>query len=87
MLGQAHEDRAGFVNASPWSPNERRHNVAHGGGEKGFLFGEEDEVVGESKIKENAKGKAKGQAKGRANSVLRNQEDIDLGDMGSGTES
>jgi TBC1 domain family protein 5 len=88
MLGQAHEDRSGFVNASPWSPNERRYNAAHGGGEKGFLFGEEDEVVGEPKAKEKAQNKTiKGQAKGRTNSVLRAQEDIDLGDMGSGAET
>jgi hypothetical protein len=85
MLGQAHEDRSGFVNASPFSPNERRHNAAHGGTEKGFLFGEDDEVVGEPKVKE----KGKGQNKGRTNSLLRTQEDIDLGDFGggSGTET
>jgi TBC1 domain family protein 5 len=87
MLGQAHEDRSGFVNASPWSPNEKRYNAAHGGGEKGFLFGEEDEVIGDAKVPENTKTKAKGQVKGRANSTLRGQEDIDLGDMGSGTEA
>jgi TBC1 domain family protein 5 len=88
MLGQAHEDRSGFVNASPFSPNERRYNAAHGGVEKGFLFGEEDEVVGEAKTKEKTKSKV-GQVKGRTNSVLQAQEDIDLGDMGqeSGLEA
>jgi TBC1 domain family protein 5 len=87
MLGQAHEDRSGFVNASPFSPNERRYNAAHGGAEKGFLFGE-DELVGEQKAKEKMKLK-KGQVKGRTNSVLQSQEDIDLGDMGaeSGVEA
>jgi TBC1 domain family protein 5 len=86
MLGQAHEDRSGFVTASPFSPHEKRWNAAHGGSEKGFLFGEEDEVVGEVKVNED-KGKGKkGAAKGRSGSLLA-REDIGLGDMGSGSEA
>ncbi|KAF2433086.1 RabGAP/TBC [Tothia fuscella] len=91
MLGQAHEDRSGFVTASPFSPHERRWNAAHGGTEKGFLFGEEDDVVGDPpKVKvreEDGKGKSgkkdaggagrKGSLKGAGV-----REDIGLGDMG-----
>jgi TBC1 domain family member 5 len=51
MLGQAHENRKEFINPSPFSPAERRAHAAHGTEEKGFLFGEEDDVVGEPKTK------------------------------------
>jgi len=79
MLGQAHENRKEFINPSPFSPAERRFHAAHGSEEKGFLFGEEDDVVGEPKPKD------KGKEKRRPSAVARAREDIGLGDMGSGS--
>lgn len=81
MLGQAHEHRRSFIDPQPLSPAEKRFHAAHGGEDKGFLFGEEDDVVGEPKKPDKTKGKEK-----RKNSaVTRTREDIGLGDMGSST--
>jgi len=80
MLGQAHEHRHSFIDPSPFSPGEKRFHAAHGGDEKGFLFGEENDVVGEPKPVEKGKGKEKK----RNSSVLRAREDIGLGDMAGG---
>jgi TBC1 domain family protein 5 len=79
MLGQAHEHRKSFIDPSPLSPAERRFHAAHGGEDKGFLFGEDDDVPGETKKPDKTKSKDK-----RNNSVTtRAREDIGLGDMGS----
>lgn len=80
MLGQAHEDRAAFVNALPFSPGESRRD-------KAFLFGEgEDDVVGEPKVVEKGKGKKLRKNSKVAEDALRvrQHEDIGLGDMNGG---
>jgi TBC1 domain family protein 5 len=79
MLGQAHEHRRSFIDPQPLSPAEKRFHAAHGGEDKGFLFGEENDVPGEPKKPDKIKGKEK-----RKNSaVTLAREDIGLGDMGS----
>jgi TBC1 domain family member 5 len=79
MLGQAHEHRKSFIDPQPLSPAEKRFHAAHGGEDKGFLFGEENDVPGELKKPDKTKGKEK-----RKNSaVTRAREDIGLGDMSS----
>jgi TBC1 domain family protein 5 len=81
MLGQAHEHRKSFIDPQPLSPAEKRYHAAHGGEDKGFLFGEENDVPGEPKKPDKTKGKEK-----RKNSaVTRAREDIGLGDLGSST--
>ncbi|KAE9978353.1 hypothetical protein EG327_007423 [Venturia inaequalis] len=79
MLGQAHEHRKSFIDPQPLSPAEKRFHAAHGGDDKGFLFGEENDVVGEPPKKPD---KAKGKEKRRSSAVTRAREDIGLGDMG-----
>lgn len=79
MLGQAHEHRKSFIDPQPLSPAEKRFHAAHGGEDKGFLFGEENDVVGEPPKKPD---KTKGKEKRRNSAVTRAREDIGLGDMG-----
>lgn len=79
MLGQAHEHRKSFIDPQPLSPAEKRFHAAHGGEDKGFLFGEENDVVGDPPKKPD---KAKGKEKRRSSVVTRAREDIGLGDMG-----
>ncbi|QDS73666.1 hypothetical protein FKW77_002618 [Venturia effusa] len=79
MLGQAHEHRKSFIDPQPLSPAEKRYHAAHGGEDKGFLFGEENDVVGEPPKKPD---KAKGKEKRKNSAVTRAREDIGLGDMG-----
>jgi TBC1 domain family protein 5 len=78
MLGQAHEHRKSFINPLPFSPAEKRHHE-----QKGFLFGEEDDIVGEAPKIVDKKAKGKDKKKG---SVSKAREDIGLGDLGSASE-
>ncbi|TID24236.1 hypothetical protein E2P81_ATG02539 [Venturia nashicola] len=79
MLGQAHEHRKSFIDPQPLSPAEKRFHAAHGGDDKGFLFGEENDVVGDPPKKLD---KAKGKERRKNSGVTRAREDIGLGDMG-----
>lgn len=82
MPGQAHEYCESSIDPQPLSPAEKRFHAAHGGEDKGFLFGEEDDVVGEPPKKPD---KAKGKEKRKNSAVIRAREDIGLGDMGPST--
>ena len=78
MLGQAHSDpSSSFLHATPFSPHERRNR---GGSDKGFLFGDEEDVGSDdSRSKGASRTRGKGKSKG---ATLR--EDIDLGELGNG---
>jgi hypothetical protein len=90
MLGQSSDHASDFARASTFAPSaDKRHAKK----DKGFLFGEDNDVVGERRV---VKGRARKGSKdvrkgGRSDSPAPEHEDIGLNDVkfkqGESTES
>jgi TBC1 domain family protein 5 len=79
MLGQAHENSSDFVRASPFAPAEKRHQ---GKNAKGFLFGEDNDVVGERRVvKGRTRKGSKDARRGATGSLAPEHEDIGLDEV------
>ena len=81
MLGQSDDHASDFARASPFAPPaDKRH---HHKKDKGFLFGEDNDVVGERRVVKGRtrKGSKDVRRAGASDSPAPEHEDIDLDDV------